>query len=153
MPLTLLHASPGVPHLDRLVPSAAGQTLAVGAEGHAKDLSGVSLEGEKSILSGLRVRRLRVPHLDGPVLSAAGRAAGHAGAPTGALQGERLLTGRRVPHLDDPVLSAAHQASAVGTEGHAGDPTGVHHEGAEGLLTGLRVPHLDRPDLLVLSAA
>ena len=108
------------------------QALAVRAERHAPDPTGMALEGEQ-LLAGRAVPDLHRLVIARRRQALAVRAERHAPSdrsnPGMALEGEQLLAGRAVPDLHRLVMAPRRQALAVRAERHARDRAGMAYEG------------------------
>src|SRR5262249_44823988 len=107
------------PHLHRLVPAGADQTLAVGAEDHAAAGPGIpqgedflSLIGIPHFQSG----EIIVSTYTGETLPVG--TVGHADLAFVPLEGEEFRSLVGVPHPHRPVLTRTGEALAVGAESH-----------------------------------
>src|SRR5262249_27740623 len=137
-----------VPDLHERAVSGRGNSLAVGAEGHAADLLAVLGEGE-GFLALVPPERGRIPDADGPIGAGRGealavRADRPPRAPAGVpAQAEDPPAGPRVPTVPRLIFPARGETPAVRAEGDALDVSGVW-EGVEEP-AGRCLPHVHAP--------
>src|SRR5262249_61784806 len=108
-----------VPNFHGLLPASGEQSLAVGAERHAADKSGVTAEAVDWRTAGVAVPDFHgavlTPRGDPPAVGAEGHGADVPGVSTESFQ---LPAGLHVPDLDGVPFASCHQAPAVRAERH-----------------------------------